>query len=553
MSARAVSDATFGQEVLKSTTPVLVCFTADWCRPCRDMAPALDEVAGALEGKVKVVKVDADRELIVKGDYKVHGLPAMILFKSGKPVARRIGALVRRESLEDWVNAALIFALATQTISTSPRATEFALSNGMDVVVIPDRRAPIVTHMVWYKVGAADEPEGVSGIARFLEHLTFKSMDKIEVGQFSKTIERLGGQNNAFSGQDYTAYVERVSKDRLKTAMEMEAERMNRLRLTEEAVATERQVVMEQRRIIDSSPDARLSEQMNAALYQTHPYGDPVVGWANEVANLSRKDAMSFYKHHYAPNNAVLVVSGDVTPEEVERLAELTYGKIPPNRDLEERERPQEPPHHDARRITLKDARVGAAAFRRTYIVPSYVTAKPGEAEALEILARILANGSTSRLNRKLVDEDELAATTGGYYFGSAVDSGRILIGAVAGNGNLRALEASVDAILDDIRSNGVTQLEFSRAKKSLLASYIYDCDNQQRLASRYGLAVAIGRTIDQVEGWPAAIAKVTIDDIKAVANEYLDPRRSVTGWLLPEGWNDDLRTNLEESDPAQS
>jgi len=430
----------------------------------------------------------------------------------------------------------LMLASASQTASADPRASEFKLSNGMDVVVIPDHRAPVVTHMVWYKVGAADEPHGVSGIAHFLEHLMFKSTDKIAVGEFSKIISRLGGQDNAFTGQDVTAYHQRIAKDQLKTLMEMEADRMTHLRLTSDEVATERQVIIEERRSrIDNNPAARLDEQMNAALYLSHPYGIPVIGWAHEMAKLSREDAMRFYKRYYAPNNAILVVSGDVTPEEVKRLAEETYGQVPANPEVSVRQRPQEPPQPAARRVTLKDPRAGNASFHRYYVAPSYVTAKPGQAEALDLLMKILADGSTSRLYRKLVVEDKIAATTGGDYSGYGLDSGAISVYAVATNGDLQAVETDVDTVLDDIRKNGVTELELERAKKGLLADYIYESDNQANLARRYGWAVAIGRSIDQVESWPTTLSKVTLADVKQAANDYLDARHSVTGWLLPE------------------
>ncbi len=229
----------------------------------------------------------------------------------------------------------------------APRASEFKLANGLDVVVIPDHRAPVVTHMIWYKVGASDEPKGVSGIAHFLEHLMFKSTDKIAVGEFSKIISRLGGQDNAFTGQDVTSYHQRIAKEQLGTVMDMEADRMAHLRLTKDEVATERQVILEERRSrIDNNPTALLDEQMNAALYLSHPYGIPVIGWEHEMAKLSREDALRFYKHYYAPNNAILVVAGDVTPEEVKRLAENTYGKVPANPEVGTRERPQEPTAH---------------------------------------------------------------------------------------------------------------------------------------------------------------------------------------------------------------
>jgi zinc protease len=443
---------------------------------------------------------------------------------------------VSRPTLLAMAMLMLAFAHPSTSAHAEPRASEFKLSNGMQVVVIPDHRAPVVTHMVWYKVGAADEPKGVSGIAHFLEHLMFKSTDKIAVGDFSKIISKLGGQDNAFTGQDVTSYHQRIAKEQLGTLMDMEADRMVHLRLTNDEVATERQVIIEERRSrIDNNPGAQLDEQMNAALYLSHPYGVPVIGWEHEMAKLSREDALHFYKRYYAPNNALLVVAGDVTVDEVKRLAEQTYGKLPANPQVDVRARPQEPPHIAARRLTLKDARAGNASFHRYYIVPSYVTAKPGEAEALDLLMKILADGSTSRLYRKLVVEDKVAATTGGDYSGYSLDSGAVSLYAVGSNGNdLKPVEDDVDALLAEIRKDGVTQIELERAKKSLLADYIYDSDNQANLARRYGWAVAIGRSINDVEGWPQAIAKVTTEDVKKAA-DYLDARRSVTGWLLPE------------------
>ncbi|MEI9901003.1 MAG: insulinase family protein [Hyphomicrobium sp.] len=336
-------------------------------------------------------------------------------------------------------------------------------------------------------------------------------------------------------GQDVTAYHQRIAKDQLKTLMEMEADRMTHLRLTADEVATERQVIIEERRSrVDNNPGARLDEQMNAALYLSHPYGVPVIGWAHEMATLSQEDAMRFYKRYYAPNNAILVVAGDVTPEEVKRLAEETYGSSLPIRKSTGARVRRSPPHVAARRVMLKDPRAGNASFHRYYVVPSYVTAKPGEAEALDLLMKILADGSTSRLYRKLVVEDKIAATTGGDYSGYSLDSGAVSLYAVAANGDLKAVEADVDQVLEEILKNGVTELELERAKKSLTADYIYDSDNQANLARRYGWAVAIGRQIGQVEGWPQAIAKVTPGGHQSAANAYLDARHSVTGWLLP-------------------
>ena len=427
-------------------------------------------------------------------------------------------------------------AAAPVKAATASRVTEFTLGNGMQVVVVPDHRAPVVTHMVWYRVGAADEPKGVSGIAHFLEHLMFKSTDKIPMGEFSKIVAKLGGQDNAFTGHDVTSYFQRISKDRLETVMGMEADRMVNLRLTEKEVLTERDVILEERRSrIENNPAAILDEQMDAMLYYSHPYGIPVIGWEHEMAKLSPANAMTFYKRYYAPNNAILVVAGDVEPGEVKMLAEKTYGLIPATPGSLRDPRPQDPPARAARRVEVKDPRAGKASFHRDYIAPSYTTAKPGEAEALDLLMKIAADGPTSRIYKKLVIEGQLASSAGGGYEGSGLDGTKISLYAVSADGvGLDKVEAAIDATLNDIVKNGVTAAELERAKNGYIAEYVYDNDNQNNMARRYGWGIAVGRSVKQIESWPDDIAKVTLDDIKKVAGEYLDMRRSVTGTLIP-------------------
>lgn len=406
----------------------------------------------------------------------------------------------------------------------------------MDVVVIPDHRAPVVTHMVWYRVGAADGPSHRSGLAHFLEHLMFKSTEKIPDGAFAKIVMQRGGQLNAFTSQDVTAYFERVAKEHLAQMMEMEADRMVNLRLSEEEVTTERQVIIEERASrYDSNPGARLQEQMQAALHLAHPYRLPVIGWAHDIAALTREDALSFYKRYYAPNNAILVVAGDVTVAEVESLAEASYGRIAANPGVATRTRAHNPPHEAARRITLKDPLASHASLHRLYVVPSYVTAEPGEAEALGLLMSIVGDGATGRLFRKLVLEDKAAASVSGSYMGSGFDSGVISLQAIAPHGDLDSVEYGIDRVLEDVRRNGVTDMELARAKQAARVRYIFESDDQDKLANRYGGALANGRSIAAVERWPQSIAAVTAADIQRVAGTHLDARRSVTGWLLPE------------------
>jgi zinc protease len=425
-------------------------------------------------------------------------------------------------------------SLQAQSIS---RATEFKLANGMQIVVVPDNRAPVITHMVWYRVGASDEPPGSSGIAHFLEHLMFKETDKIATGEFSKIISRLGGQDNAFTSHDATAYFQRISKDRLRKVMEMEADRMLNLKLAEKEVLTERDVIMEERRSrIENNPGSVLDEQMSAALYQNHPYGVPVIGWMHEMAKLSRDDALSFYKRYYAPNNAILVVSGDVTPAEVKGLADEIFGPLKPSDAIKARVRPKEPEHRAARRLELKDARAGKPTMYRYYLAPSYITADKGDAEALELMMKIVAQGATSRLYQKLVVEDKVASSAGGWYSGSGLDSGKIAISAVAADGvGLDKIEAGIDVVIAEIKANGVTDEELTRAKKLYTADFVYESDSQSTLARRYGWGLVVGRTIPEIDGWPKEIQTVTREQIQKVAQKYLEMRRSVTGTLLPE------------------
>src|SRR5580698_8131767 len=232
-----------------------------------------------------------------------------------------------------------------QTTVTSERPAEFTLANGLHVVVIPDHRTPVVTQIVWYKVGSADETPGKTGLAHFLEHLMFKGTSKHPFGEFSRTVRKIGGEENAFTSYDYTGYYERVPREQLASMMDFEADRMTGLVLKDENVLPERDVVLEEYNMrVGNNPEARLIEQIMAALYLNHPYGRPVIGWHQEIEKLNREDALAFYRRFYAPNNAILVIAGDVTVEDVRPMAEATFGKVAPQPAIPaSRIRPQEP------------------------------------------------------------------------------------------------------------------------------------------------------------------------------------------------------------------
>jgi zinc protease len=440
-------------------------------------------------------------------------------------------------ALSYWLSVALLTSalLVVDALSASAegRVSSFALENGMQVVVIPDHRVPVVTHSVWYRVGAADDPWGASGIAHFLEHLMFKSTQKLKSGEFTRIITGMGGRDNALTAPDTTQYFQRVSKEYLAAVMALEADRMTNLCFLEEEVRTEIDVIQEERRsTVDANPVSVLSEQMIAALYQNHPYGRPSLGWAHEMSKLSLDDAATFYRRHYAPNNAVLVVAGDVTLEEVRKLAEATYGRNKSNPAIARRRRPQEPEATAARRVHMVDARIGAPVLLRYYHVPSYATARPGEAESIELLTQILGGDDTSRLYRRLVVE-KLASTAGASYQGNGLDSGRIAFLVVARSGiALEKVEAQIDSTIAEIRESGVTQDELDRAKSALKARLVFESDNQLTLARRYGEGVALGRSIADIDAVPGRIEAIGLGDIKRATQQFLVAVRSVAGTM---------------------
>ncbi len=445
--------------------------------------------------------------------------------------------------LRRLATALLLLAAATlplpQALAEPSREREpvanFLLDNGMELVVIPDHRAPIVTHMVWYKVGSADEPPGKSGIAHFFEHLMFKGTTNHKPGEFDATVAEIGGSENAFTSYDYTAYHETVAPEALGTMMALEADRMRNLILDDAVIGTERDVVLEERRSrIEGDPDSLLSEEVQATLYQNHPYRVPVIGWMHEMEKLNRDDAVAFYDRYYRPNNAVLVVAGDVTADAVRRMAEETYGKVARGPDLPPRLRPTEPEQNTSRTVTMVDARVTIPSFAKYWLAPSYRTAEQGEAEALDLLSEILGGGNRSRLYQQLVVKSDLAAGSGAYYDGTQLDETSFTVyGTPRGADGLAKLETAVDAEVTRIQRDGVTADELERAKTRLVRSMIFAQDSPSSMANMYGAALTTGSTVADVQAWPDRIKAVTADQVKAAAVKYLTGQ-SVTAYLLP-------------------
>jgi zinc protease len=426
-------------------------------------------------------------------------------------------------------------AVTAQTDTSAPPAT-FTLGNGLQVVVIPDHRTPVVTQMIWYKVGSADETPGKSGLAHFLEHLMFKGTAKHPAGEFSQTVLKVGGNENAFTSTDYTGYYQRVPRDQLGKMMEFEADRMTGLVLKDENVLPERDVVLEEYNMrVANNPDARLSEQIMAALYLNHPYGRPVIGWHHEIEKLNREDALAFYRRFYAPNNATLIIAGDVDAAEVRKLAEQTYGPIPAQPSIApHRIRPQEPTPVAPRSVTLADPRVEQPILKRYYLVPSAVTASPQQTAALEVLAQLLGSGSNSYLYRALVVDQSLAISANAGYQGTAIDPTQFMVAAAPKPGvDFPQVEKAIDDVIAKLKQDTVSAENLERAKTQLVAQAIYAQDSQVTLARWYGAALTVGLTVNDLRSWPDRVRAVTAEQVREAARTWLKPNRSVTGYLI--------------------
>jgi zinc protease len=428
------------------------------------------------------------------------------------------------------------FALSLLSMpALADTVSHFTLDNGMEVVVIEDHRAPVVTQMVWYKIGRADEAPGHSGIAHFFEHLMFKGTKEVGPNEFSAIVEKQGGDDNAFTTEDYTAYFQRVAADRLDLMMKLEADRMVNLNMSEEDVTTERQVILEERgQRVDGDPGSLLQEQMQAAQFLNHPYGIPVIGWRHEIAALTRDDANAFYKAYYAPNNAILIVAGDVDPQKVLAMAKDHYGPLPPSDKIKPRIRPSEPPQLAERRLVLRDERVAQPYVARTYLAPARKSGDQKEAAALTVLAELLGgSGTTSVLTRALQFDSHVAVYSSAYYSDVSVDPDTFGFALVPADGvSLGDAEAAMDKVIDQFLKDGPKPEDFARIKTQIRASEIYARDSAGGLARTYGAALATGLTVQDVQDWPAVLQSVTPEDVMAAARKVLNRNNAVTGWL---------------------
>jgi zinc protease len=449
---------------------------------------------------------------------------------------------VRRDSVRRGARRLALAALCALLIAPAARPAlaevfdpaSFTLDNGLQVVVVENRRAPIVNQMIWYRVGSADEPRGKSGIAHFLEHLMFKGTDKLAAGEFSEIIARNGGEENAFTSTDYTGYYQTVAADRLEIVMQHEADRMRNLRLTEDVVLPEREVILEERRSrVDNNPGSKLGEMRNAALFVHHPYGTPVIGWEHEIRQLTTEDALAFYNSWYAPNNAVLIVTGDVEVEEVKRLAEKHYGPIAPI-EVPERMRTEEPPHNADVRVELADPLVRQESVSVTYRVPSFRTAEnKTQAYALQLLDQALSSGATSRFYSDLVVGEGVAVSAGTRYSGDDYDDSSFTFYISPREGvELAEAEAALKREIETLLAEGITQEELDRAKRTLRGTAVYVRDSIAAPGRIIGSAMMAGQTLEDIEAWPERIEAVTLEEVNATVEAVFEGAHGVTAVL---------------------
>jgi zinc protease len=414
-------------------------------------------------------------------------------------------------------------------------AQEFTLDNGLEVVVLPKHLAPVVFQILVYKTGAADGPIGKNGIAHFLEHLMFKGTKQFGPGEFTKQVDLHGGEDNAFTNQDVTAFHQLIDKPDLPLVMQMEADRMNGLQLSDPIVLPERDVILEERhQRIENDPGAQLGEMLNAVLFLNHPYRLPIIGWRHEMETLTTQDAIDFYQSHYAPNNAVLVIAGDVSEAEVKALAEKYYGSIP-KRAITERKRLQEPQAYAPRRVVLTSEFVDQPSVSRIYQAPSYRTAGGDQAYALQVLEEILGGEDVGRLYRHLVVEQALADSAGCNYDPSPYDQGSFAFwGAPRDGVPLEKIEQAIDGEIASVLKDGVTDQELADAKHRLEVAAVKSRDSLSGAAQLVATRIATGSSLAEIQAWPDKIAAVTAAEVLAAAHLVLTPNNSATGELLP-------------------
>ena len=436
---------------------------------------------------------------------------------------------------------AAFIAIVFFTIASSAQAavfypTSFTLANGLQVIVVPNHLAPVVTQMVWYKVGSSDEMPGKTGLAHYLEHLMFRGTENVAPGEFSKMIAAQGGEDNAFTSYDYTAYFETVAADRLPMIMSLEADRMQNLRITPETAMPELSVVINERQQrTDNDPHGRFSEKTRKLLLPKHPYGTPVIGWKKEIEKMTAADARQFYEKHYAPNNAIVIISGDVMPDQVMRLAASIYGPIQ-KRDIAPRRAVPPSTMPVQKNFVMKDAGIEQPQLQMEIMTPSYATQKSGEAYAYEVLANAMDSGEVGILYRALVMEQGVA-TNVAINYDPDTRGDEIFTIAVSPRPDIdtKKLETALVNTLAQLAQNGIDPKTVADAKDRMKRSAIFARDSLMMPGYAFGMALTTGHTVGDVEEWPDRLAKVSVEDVNAALRALVaNPRRLVSS-LLPD------------------
>ncbi|MCF7990036.1 MAG: insulinase family protein [Thiohalocapsa sp.] len=435
-------------------------------------------------------------------------------------------------------------SLTLACAGASAAVQERILDNGLKVLVKRDDRAPIVTSQVWYKVGSSYEHGGVTGVSHVLEHMMFKGTENLEPGEFSRIIAANGGEENAFTGRDYTAYFQTMAADRLPVSFELEAERMRRLTLPEEEFVKELEVVKEERRLrTDDDPEALTFEQFNAAAYEASPYRIPVIGWGSDLESMQVDDLRTWYRKWYAPNNATLVVVGDVDPEAVFALAETHFGPLEPEPVSSPKPR-REPEQRGEKRLIVK------APAKEPYLIIGYKTPAIGHAEeawvpyALEMLASVLDGGSSSRLSRELVRGERVAASAGASYNAFTRLPGMLLLSGTPASGNtVDTLEQALLAQIERLRTEPVDAEELARIRSQLIASKVYEKDSVFSQAMQLGQLETVGLGWELVDEYVERLSAVTPEQVRAVAEKYLRDDVRTVAVLDPQPLDGSQRT----------
>jgi len=430
--------------------------------------------------------------------------------------------------------AALLFCLALPALAKG-QVHEYTLDNGMKVIVKPDRRAPIVVSQVWYKVGSSYEPGGVTGVSHVLEHMMFKGTEVHPSGEFSRIIAANGGRENAFTGRDYTAYFQTLSKDRLQVAFELEADRMRNLTLPAEEFAKEIEVVKEERRMrTEDKPTSLTYEQLTAVSYRSLPYAHPVIGWMNDLENMTVEDLRQWYKRWYAPNNATLVVVGDVEPGQVLTLAKRYFGPLKPEKIPDQKPR-REPSQQGITRVKVR------APAREPYLIFGYKTPVVATADeawepyALDMLASILDGGSSARFSRNLVRGREIAVSAGAQYGAFSRLSGMLLVDGTPSQGhNMEELEQALLAEIEQLKSTPVGPKELGRVQAQVVASKVYELDSVFYQAMQIGSLETVGLDWRLLDEYVNRIKAVTPEQVRQVARKYLTEDNMTVAVLDP-------------------